>query len=45
MAADPMTKYLPAAVWKRHCHYICNKLGPLPEHPAEDKAVKFKGGN
>ena len=31
MAADPFTKYLVLRVWARHVHYICNKLGPVPE--------------
>ena len=30
MVADPMTKYLPHAVWIRHVHYVLNKIGNLP---------------
>ena len=33
MCADPMTKYLPQAVWARHMHYMLNKPGPVPPYP------------
>ena len=28
--ADPLTKYLTLAVWKRHMHYMLNLAGALP---------------
>ena len=28
--ADPFTKYLVFAVWRRHMHYLLNLRGPLP---------------
>ena len=35
MAADPMTKYLPGNVWRRHCHFICNLIGAVPAYPSK----------
>ena len=31
MVADPLTKYLPVEVWRRHMHYLQNLEGPVPE--------------
>ena len=35
MCADPMTKYLPQAVWSRHMHYLLNKAGAVPPYPVK----------
>ena len=32
---DPMTKYLPQAVWHRHMHYLLNKAGAVPQYPVK----------
>jgi hypothetical protein len=40
MAADPLTKYLPQAVWSRHMHYITNRAGHVPSYPGKNQPAR-----
>ena len=46
MVADGLTKYIPAAVWRRHMHYLLNKGLDYPPGKQQSRGgAKVKASN